>query len=88
MADFQHRLATLRSTIDQGGQVLTPEDCIQQALADCQQAQGAHWDPKLVDTLALLICGLQQGLDLPVNSPKISAGLWLIDSHCSEDLLA
>jgi DICT domain-containing protein len=87
-AHFQQQLATLRSKVNQGGEILTPEACIQQALADCQQDQGTRWDPKLVDTLALLVCGLQQGLDLPVGLPKISAGLWLIDSHCGEDLLA
>jgi len=88
VADFQQRLAALQSTVSQGGQMLTPEACIQQALSGCQQTQGNLWDPKLVDALALLVCGLQQGLDLPVSLPKISAGLWLIDSHCGEDLLA
>lgn len=88
VADFQQRLAALQSTVSQGGQILTPEACVQQALAGCQQTQGSQWDPKLADALALLVCGLQQGLDLPVSLPKISAGLWLVDSHCGEDLLA
>lgn len=79
---FQHRLAHLRSTADP----LSPEECMAKALADCQQEQNNRWDPKLVETLSLLVCGLQQGLDLSVSSPKISAGLWLIDSHCGDDL--
>lgn len=80
---FQHRLAHLKSTADL---TLSPEEWMSKALADCQQEQNTRWDPKLVETLSLLVCGLQQGLNLSVNSPKISAGLWLIDSHCGDDL--
>jgi DICT domain-containing protein len=79
---FQHRLAHLRSTPN----APSPEECMAQALADCQQEQNNRWDPKLVETLSLLVCGLQQGLSLSVSSPKIAAGLWLIDSHCADDL--
>lgn len=57
------------------------------ALQACQQEQHQRWDPKLVETLALLVNGLQQGLSLPISLPKISAGLWLVDSHCADDLL-
>lgn len=81
---FQHRLAHLRSAAD----ALSSEECMAKALADCQQEQNHRWDPKLVETLSLLVCGLQQGLNLSVSSPKISAGLWLIDSHCADDLFA
>jgi HD-GYP domain-containing protein (c-di-GMP phosphodiesterase class II) len=79
---FQQRLAHLRSTVT----ALSPEECMAKALADCQQEQNHRWDPKLVETLSLLVCGLQQGLNLSVSVPKISAGLWLIDSHCADDL--
>ncbi|MBE9178189.1 metal-dependent phosphohydrolase [Oculatella sp. LEGE 06141] len=58
------------------------------ALTACQQQQGDRWDPKLVDTLALLVSGLQQGLDLSVALPKIAAGIWLLDSHSEDDLLS
>ncbi|MBW4522478.1 MAG: metal-dependent phosphohydrolase [Scytolyngbya sp. HA4215-MV1] len=58
-----------------------------EALSVCQTQQGVHWDPKLVDTLELLVNGLCQGLSLPAGSPKIAAGMWLLDSHCEEDLL-
>lgn len=91
VADFQQRLARLRATSDEGAGVHMAK-----ALAECQQQQGDsslgvqqsyRWDPKLVDTLALLVSGLQQGLNLSIGLPKISAGLWLVDSHSSEDLL-
>jgi len=87
VADFQHRLALLRQQMEVSGQPLSLNDALDSLLSNCRQDQGDRWDPKLVDTLALLVCGLKQGLSLPVGIPKISAGLWLVDSHCSEDLL-
>jgi DICT domain-containing protein len=78
---FQHQLSALRSA---GNTV--PEVIIATALADCQRDQNHCWDPKLVDTLNLLALGLQKGLNLPTSVPKISAGLWLIDSHYADDL--
>jgi DICT domain-containing protein len=92
VADFQQRLAYLRNTVTADGQPLCTDDCMTRALEECKNPpdSGAtapvHWDPKLVDTLALLVSGMQQGLNLPVYLPKISSGLWLIDSHCSDDL--
>ncbi len=83
VVEFQHQMAHLRS---QAIHALSPEESTAQALASCQQAQNTRWDPKLVETLSLLASGLQQGLSLPVSSPKISAGLWMIDSHCADDL--
>ncbi len=62
------------------------ETALTAALAECQQQQSDRWDPKLVDALALLVSGFQQGLSLPISVPKISAGLWLIDSHYADDL--
>jgi hypothetical protein len=29
--------------------------------------------------------GLQQGLDLPIMTPKVSSGLWLLDSRWDAD---
>lgn len=52
-----------------------------QALAQCKQEQGSRWEPKLVDTLELLVMGLQQGLNLPTTPTKISSGMWLIDTR-------
>ncbi len=85
VADFQQRTAHLKSTLT-NGQSLPVEECVAKALTECQQEQGKLWDPKLVDTLSLLVCGLQQGVNLTVNLPKISAGLWLLDSHCGDDM--
>jgi DICT domain-containing protein len=74
MATFQHRVASLRSTAATGSSPLT------QALAQCQVEQGDRWDPKLVDALALLVSGMEQGLELPTQSFKVTAGLWLLDA--------
>ncbi|MDB9485813.1 DICT sensory domain-containing protein [Dolichospermum circinale CS-537/01] len=52
-----------------------------QALDQCRQQQSTRFDPKLVDTLSLLVMGLQQGLDLSVITPKVGGGLWLLDSR-------
>ncbi|MDX2243970.1 MAG: DICT sensory domain-containing protein [Leptolyngbyaceae cyanobacterium bins.302] len=79
--EFQHHLAQARLTSPQ-----TPETHATAALAACQTNQDNRWDPKLVDTLALLVSGFQQGLSLPISFPKISAGLWMVDSHCADDL--
>ncbi|MTJ07012.1 MULTISPECIES: DICT sensory domain-containing protein [unclassified Anabaena] len=52
-----------------------------QALDQCRKQQSTRFDPKLVDTLTLLVMGLQQGLDLPLMTTKVSSGLWLLDSR-------
>jgi HD-GYP domain-containing protein (c-di-GMP phosphodiesterase class II) len=79
---FQYRLAQLKTEAAH----LSPEECMAKALADCKQEQNSRWDPKLVETLSLLVCGLQQGLNLSVRTPKIASGLWMVDSHCADDL--
>ncbi|MBD2020813.1 metal-dependent phosphohydrolase [Leptolyngbya sp. FACHB-36] len=81
VAEFQQQFAQFRST-----DATSSEAAIEKALAACRQ-QDNRWDPKLLDTLTLLVGGFQQGLNLPVTTPKISAGLWLIDSHCGEEVL-
>ena len=73
VVEFQQHLARLRHTHSRGE--------IAQALAECQQQEGDRWDPKLLEVLVLLVKGLQQGLDLPLISPKYSAGMWLLDSY-------
>ncbi|MBM0742616.1 metal-dependent phosphohydrolase [Phormidium sp. CLA17] len=77
VAAFQQQVADQRARSE--GSSL-PE-CLAIALSQCHKEQSRRWDPKLVDTLTLLVSGLQQGLNLPVSMPKISAGLWLLDSH-------
>ena len=74
-ADFQQRLAHYRST----GNPENPDICAAQALAECQAQAGERWEPKLVDTLALLAIGVQQGLSLPVTAPKVTSAIWLLD---------
>jgi DICT domain-containing protein len=78
VAAFQQQIADQRAQSDQP---LSLPDSLAIALAHCQKEQSQRWDPKLVETLTLLASGLQQGLSLPVNMPKISAGLWLLDPH-------
>lgn len=75
VADFQWRVNQLKSS-----QKTRPE-IFAQALDQCRQQQSTRFDPKLVDALALLVMGLQQGLDLPLISPKLSTGVWLLDSQ-------
>lgn len=75
LADFQWRVNQQKSSNQSREQIFT------QALDECRQQQSTRFDPKLVDTLALLVMGLQQGLDLPLMTPKVSAGIWILDSQ-------
>lgn len=59
----------------------SPENPLTKALADCQAQAGSKFDPKLVESLDLLVRGLQQGLSLQANQPKIAAGMWLLDGQ-------
>lgn len=78
VADFQQRASQLQVTH-------SSDEVLLQALAACRQEQGDRWEPRLVDTLEILVRGLQQGLSLPVTVPKISAGMWLIDEQLGND---
>ncbi|MGD1900699.1 MAG: DICT sensory domain-containing protein [Geitlerinemataceae cyanobacterium] len=62
-------------------QGLPDGEAIAAALERCKNETGTHWDPKLVESLQLLILGLQQGLSLPSGNFKISAGLWSLDDE-------
>ncbi|MCX7595796.1 MAG: metal-dependent phosphohydrolase [Fischerella sp.] len=75
VADFQWRVNQKKST------QLSREEIFAQALEECRQQQSRRFDPKLIDTLALLVMGLQQGIELPPITPKVSAGMWLLDSR-------
>lgn len=91
VADFQERLAQVRSTNADSGNAGEPEpelnqDWLTQALAECRVQQGERWDPKLVEALGLLVSAMQQGLSLPIALPKIASGLWLLDSYSAEEL--
>lgn len=41
------------------------EAALATAIAQCQGEEGSRWDPKLVEILALVVQGLQQGIPLP-----------------------
>ncbi len=86
VAAFQQYLVSERRAVASTHTPASFGDSLTKALSECQREQGDRWDPKLVDALALLVNGFQQGLSLPVNTPKISAGLWLIDSHYADEL--
>jgi DICT domain-containing protein len=58
---------------------LSKPEVLSKALGEFQAQAGDRWDPKLVETLGLLIMGLQQGLDLPIIPLKVTSGMWLID---------
>lgn len=51
------------------------------ALADCQVGANSLFDPKLVETLSLLVSGLAQGMTLTAHQPKIAAGMWLLEGE-------
>lgn len=72
---FQKRVTNLQTSHHSGDSVLM------QVLAEFRAQEGEYWQPKLVDTLEILVMGLQQGMNLPVALPKISAGMWLIDAQ-------
>lgn len=77
--DFQLRAARLRKSHHHSEEEMP--DTLDTALSECKQEEGTRWDPQLVDTLALLVMGLKQGLTLSAAPPKISAGMWLMDTY-------
>ena len=79
IADFQHRVNQKKMS------QLTREEIFVQALSECRQQQSHRFDPKLVDTLSLLVLGLQQGLDLPLMTLKVNDSMWLFDSESNTD---
>jgi DICT domain-containing protein len=70
---FQQRLAQLEAADSSRLEHLS------RALAECQQAASDRFDPKLIDTLALLVAGMQQGLTLSAIAPKLTSSIWLLD---------
>lgn len=82
--DFQSLVAQLRSDSNYLG--TTPDSMLDESLRQCKQEEGKRWEPKLINTLELLVMGLKQGLSLPVATPKISAGMWLIDSPLGSEV--
>lgn len=64
-------------------QGMEDKDIFALALSKCKQQEQTRFDPELINTLNLLVLGLQQGLDLPCMTPKFSNSMWLIDSRQS-----
>ncbi|MGQ4648957.1 DICT sensory domain-containing protein [Lyngbya aestuarii] len=73
LADFQLRLNAYQH--DQ-----SVENPLLQALTECQAKGREDFDPKLVEVLALMVMGMQQGMSLRAKTPKIAAGVWLLDA--------
>ncbi len=65
---------------------LSEKEALSQALADCQNKAGEVFDPKLVEALSLLVMGMQQGMGIQANQPKIAAGMWLLDTEAEEKI--
>ncbi|MBD2605380.1 metal-dependent phosphohydrolase [Scytonema hofmannii FACHB-248] len=80
VADFQWRVNEKQAF------QLSREEIFSQALEECKQLQSTRFDPKLIDTLALLVMGLQQGIELPLMTPKVSAGMWLLDARLDSEI--
>ena len=54
---------------------------LENALEQCKLEKDRRWDPKLLEALSLLVMGMQQGLNLPVELPKASTRMWLLDDR-------
>ena len=78
VADFQKR-------INQYKQKESISDALTHALTDCQSQAETTYDPKLVNSLALMVMGMQQGMSLQAYQPKIATGMWLLDSESVEE---
>jgi DICT domain-containing protein len=85
VAAFKQSVAQLQASHVSGVESMPDTSLLTQVLAEFKQESGDRWEPKLVDTLELLVIGLQQGLNLAVTSPKISGGMWLIDAPTGID---
>jgi DICT domain-containing protein len=78
IAEFQQRLTVYK-------QDTLVENPLAQVLTECQAKAGKGFDPKLVEALALLVIGMQQGMSLQPTQPKIAAGMWLLDSNFNQE---
>ena len=81
-------VVTFQKRLTQQSQSHTEENKFTSVLTEFKQEQGSRWEPKLVDTLELLVMGLQQGLTLPIAPTKISSGVWLIDNQMDDEQVA
>ncbi|MBP0028970.1 DICT sensory domain-containing protein [Roseofilum sp. Guam] len=77
---IESRILSLIATFEQQLQSQNSQEEIA-ALEYCQDLAGTQFDPKLVETLTLLVRGMQQGLQLSNLPPKIASGIWLLDEN-------
>ena len=85
--EFQRRVNQQRiSKAGENKTNLNQEEILSKALAECQTLSGKAFDPKLVEALALMVMGMQQGMNLQATQPKIASGVWLLDSHAGEEM--
>ncbi len=75
VAHFQHRVIQLMEKMPR-------EEALPTALGECQ-SQTDRWDPKLLETLLLLVMGMQQGMNISTELFKVTSGLWLLDDRTS-----
>lgn len=71
VTDFQRRVRQAQASQSR-------EEAMSQALAESTALGSEAFDPKLLEALTLLVMGMQQGMSLPTNQPKIAAGMWLL----------
>ncbi|MEC4805021.1 MAG: DICT sensory domain-containing protein [Jaaginema sp. PMC 1079.18] len=62
----------------------TQENPLSRAFDICQAQVGTRFDPKLIEALSLLVMGIQQGMSLQANQPKIASGIWLLETPNNE----
>jgi HD-GYP domain-containing protein (c-di-GMP phosphodiesterase class II) len=83
---LESRILALITTFQQQVKVHQSQEApLAQALNDCKESAGTVFDPKLLEALELLVMGMQQGMSLQANQPKIAAGMWLLDSHSDQE---
>lgn len=71
VTDFQRRVRQAQASQSR-------EEAMSQALAESMALGSEAFDPKLLEALTLLVMGMQQGMSLATNQPKIAAGMWLL----------
>ncbi len=74
LADFQQKMKAYK-------QYSADKNPLARALTDCESLGGKRYDPKLLDALALLVMGMQQGMTLQTYQPKIATGMWLVSAN-------
>ncbi len=85
VTDFQRRVRQAPALQPGEELTLSREEAMSKALVECQELSGKAFDSKLVEALMLLVMGMQQGMSLSANQPKIAAGMWLLNSPENEE---